>query len=66
MTADVPTRLPLGCIDNCPASGMSGSDFCENCATTLAITGVRYAWSEAPCCGGGADRAVGNISRPSQ
>ena len=57
MTADVPTALPVGCAKNCPYPP-DPSRPCTNCTAALEITGLRYAWSEAPCCGGASDRAV--------
>ena len=57
MTADVPTALPLGCKHRCPYPA-NPHQACTNCTTTLEITGLRYAWSEAPCCGGAADRSA--------
>jgi hypothetical protein len=61
MTADVPTALPLGCQRYCPYPPNPEHD-CTNCTANLEITGLRYAWSEAPCCGGAADR--GHIPCP--
>jgi hypothetical protein len=56
MTSNVPIRLPLGCQGYCSPARPAGS--CTNCTDYLTVTGVRYAWSEAPCCGGAADRGV--------
>ena len=58
MTTDVPTALPLGCKHVCPYPPNPHDEACTNCTATLEITGLRYAWSEAPCCGGAADRSV--------
>jgi hypothetical protein len=32
--------------------------WCENCTSWWLITGVRYAWSESPCCGGNLDTNI--------
>ena len=51
--ATVPTALPLGCQDGCPPRDkLQPGQWCENCTSWWLITGVRYAWSESPCCGG--------------
>ena len=56
LTAHVPVRLPLGCQQRCNPREPAGT--CTNCTDYLTVTGVRYAWSESPCCGGAADRGV--------
>ena len=56
MTANVPVRLPLGCQQQCNPRLPAGA--CTNCTDYLTVTGVRYAWSESPCCGGAADLGV--------
>ena len=35
-----------------PAELAASRAWCENCTHTLPMTGVRYAWSDSPCCGG--------------
>ena len=52
--ATAPTALPVGCQMQCPTPEQLAAtgQWCENCTHTLEITGVRYAWSESPCCGG--------------
>lgn len=67
VTANIPAMLPLGCSGE-PWEGGSGrcrwprdlihQPWCVNCTHSLVVTGVRYAWSEAPCCGGNSDRQV--------
>lgn len=54
VTANVPIRLPLGCVgdpwDLERTGCKEGHPGCVNCTHSLGITGVRYAWSESPCC----------------
>jgi hypothetical protein len=63
VVAVAPVSIPLGCgmginsktgyhQDCPPLDRQRPGDPCENCTAHFQITGVRYAWSENPCCGG--------------
>lgn len=54
VTATAPVAIPIGCSDYC----RPGQQNCVNCTSSWLITGVRYAWSENPCCGGNLDTSI--------
>jgi hypothetical protein len=49
VTAMVPAMLPIGCKIDCAPEEVSEWG-CRVCTHPIVVTGVRYAWSEAPCC----------------
>jgi len=53
--ATAPVAIPIGCKPQCTAQDLMHGGWCQNCTHYFAITGVRYAWAENPCCGGNLD-----------
>ena len=58
VVATVPVALPIGCSKQCPPPEQLHGTWCQNCTHDLVITGLRYAWSESPCCGGNLDTGI--------
>lgn len=56
VVATAPVAIPIGCREGCPPPGPG--QYCVNCTISWSITGVRYAWSENPCCGGNLDTSI--------
>lgn len=61
VVAMAPVSIPVGCGDGwdgtawrqCPPPDrLRPGQVCTNCTAHFSITGVRYAWSDSPCCGG--------------